>query len=211
MATIVIVDDHPLVRQGIRGVIERNRQHEVVGEAASVGEAQTLIAATTPALAIVDLTLAGGHGLDLVRWLCLSHPGCAALVVSMHDEAIYAERAIRMGAHGYLMKDQAVAELDSAIERVISGRTYLSPAMTEWILGQSVGRPRTLAPLMDLTPRELQVLELIGAGHGTADIARTLCVSVKTVETYRGRLKEKLNLADAPALTRYAVAWTLNM
>lgn len=213
MTRIVIVDDHPLVRQGMRDVIERCADCAVVGEASTVPAAQDLVTTLAPDLAIVDLALAGGHGLDLVRWLTQTHPGCRALVVSMHDEGIYAERALRLGAHGYLMKDQAVEELGTAVERVAGGRTYLSQAMTERLLNQARGHatrsPR--AALDELTPRELQVLELLGRGRGTAEIARDLCVGVKTVETYRLRLKDKLDLPDAPALVRYAVAWVLEM
>lgn len=209
MSRIILVDDHPLVRAGLRLALESGHRHTVVGEAGTLAEAQTLVSAVKPELALVDLTLSGGHGLDLLQWIVAQHPSCHVLVVSMHDEATYAIRALRMGARGYVMKDRTLDELDAAVDRVLTGRIYLSPAMTDRVVGLSRELSAEPDPLESLSPRELQVLEMMGQGAATKDIARALNLSVKTVESHRMRLKQKLNLPETAALIRFAVARSL--
>jgi DNA-binding NarL/FixJ family response regulator len=208
-ARILIVDDHPIVRLGIRQMLAAERDLEVCGEAESAGAARKLIADARPDLAIVDLSLAEGTGLDLIRSLRESVPALPVLVLSMHDEALFAERVLRAGARGYIMKREAITGLVDAIRQVLTGRIYVSETMAQAVL-ERLGQEDTASdnPLARLTDRELEVFDLIGRGQNTAEIAEQLGLSIKTIETYRSNIKTKLNLKDATDLIRFAATWT---
>jgi DNA-binding NarL/FixJ family response regulator len=206
---ILIVDDHPIVRLGIRQMLAAERDLEVCGEAESPEAARQLISSTRPDLAVVDLSLAEGTGLDLIRSLRESEPMLPVLVLSMHDEALFAERVLRAGARGYIMKREAITGLVRAIRQVLSGRIYVSDSMAQTVLerlGHEAAAPDS--PLATLTDRELEVFDLIGRGQSTGAIAEQLGVSIKTIETYRSNIKTKLNLKDATDLIRFAATWT---
>jgi DNA-binding NarL/FixJ family response regulator len=206
---ILIVDDHPIVRFGIRQMLATEGDLEVCGEAESTDAAKQMIVSVHPDLAIVDLSLAGGTGLDLIRSLRESTPTLPVLVLSMHDEALFAERVLRAGARGYIMKREAITGLVGAIRRVLSGHIYVSESMAQTVLerlGHDGAPPGN--PLANLTDRELEVFDLIGRGVSTNAIAEQLGVTVKTIETYRSNIKNKLNLKDSTDLVRFAATWT---
>jgi DNA-binding NarL/FixJ family response regulator len=205
---IVIVDDHPIVRLGIRQMLASEPDLEVCGEAASADAAKQLIEGAPPDLAIVDLSLEQGTGLDLIRTLRESLPTLPLLVLSMHDEALFAERVLRAGARGYIMKREAITGLVGAIRQVLSGRIHVSEQMAQAVLAR-LGRDGAAPdnPLVTLTDRELGVFDLIGRGLSTAAIAEQMGVSIKTIETYRSNIKTKLNLRDATDLIRFAATW----
>jgi DNA-binding NarL/FixJ family response regulator len=208
-ARILVVDDHPIVRLGIRQMIGADPGLAVCGEADSAEAALRWVAGHTADLAIVDLSLGDGAGLELIRSLRQAAPGLPVLVLSMHDEMLFAERALRAGARGYIMKQEAIDGLARAIRQVLAGRTYLSERMAESMFarfGPGTAPPR--GHLGRLTDRELEVFEMVGRGRSTAAIAEQLGVSVKTIETYRSNIKTKLNLKDAADLIRYAATWT---
>lgn len=207
---IVIVDDHPLVRDRLAELINREPDLTVCGEAEDRNEALDIVASTSPTMAIVDLTLKSSLGLDLIKDLQIRHPNVRILVVSMQDELIYAERCVRAGAHGYITKQEASRHIMLAIRKVLSGGLYLSETASNQILSRSLGRnPDTnfTHSILLLTDRELQVFELVGKGHSTRQIADLLLIDVKTIETYRARIKEKLGFRDAPELLQHAIAW----
>jgi DNA-binding NarL/FixJ family response regulator len=211
---VLIVDDHPIVRQGIKLMIASEPDLEVVGEAQSEREARHAIREFQPDVVIVDLSLAQGDGLELVRDVHAHHPSLPMLVLSMHDELIYAERLLAAGASGYIMKHAASDLLLVALRKVLSGGTYLSDAFTQNLhrtrapgaAGQSAGSD----PITRLSNRELQVLNLIGRGQSSREAADGLGLSVKTVETHRQSLKRKLNLATNAQLLQYAINWYAN-
>jgi DNA-binding NarL/FixJ family response regulator len=211
---VLIVDDHPIVRQGLRLMINEEQDLIVCGEAQSEREARIAIREHEPDVVIVDISLAQGDGLELVRDVHAHHAGLPMLVLSMHDELIYAERLLAAGASGYIMKQAASDQLLVALRRVLSGGTYLSEG-----LAQSLERARTagvngarsnLDPVKRLSNRELQVLSLIGRGQSSREVAVGLGLSVKTVETHRQSLKRKLNLATNAQLLQYAINWYAN-
>jgi DNA-binding NarL/FixJ family response regulator len=206
---ILIVDDHPIVRLGIRQMLAAERDFEVCGEAESPEAARQLIKCARPDLVIVDLSLAEGTGLDLIRSLREALPTLPVLVLSMHDEALFAERVLRAGARGYIMKREAITGLVGAIRQVLAGRIYVSEGMAQAVL-ERLGHEPTAPdnPLASLTDRELEVFDLIGRGQSTGTIAEQLGVSIKTIETYRSNIKTKLNLKDATHLIRFAATWT---
>jgi DNA-binding NarL/FixJ family response regulator len=206
---IVIVDDHPIVRLGIRQMLAAERDFEVCGEAESADAAKRLITHAAPDLAIVDLSLAEGTGLDLIRWLRGAAPALPVLVLSMHDEALFAERVLRAGARGYIMKREAITGLVGAVRQLLSGRIYVSDGMAQAVL-ERLGHDGAASDnaLANLTDRELEVFDLIGRGLATSAIAEQMAVSVKTIETYRSNIKTKLNLKDATDLVRFAATWT---
>jgi len=206
---VVIVDDHPLFRERLAQLIDHELDMEVCGEAESAVPGIQLIRSTSPDLAIVDITLKGSSGLELIKSIKALSIGTPVLVLSMHDEALYAERALRAGATGYITKHQAADEIIVAIRRVLAGEVYLSEKMTASFLKSLTTRgvkniPR---PVDRLTDRELEVLELIGNGHTTREIAETLKLGVATVDTYRARIKEKMNFQNATELQHFAVRW----
>lgn len=211
-ARVLIVDDHPPVREALALRIGRQPDLEVCGEAADVGEALRLLAGARPDVAVVDITLKSGDGIDLIKRIRDRDDHVRILVWSMHPESLYAERALRAGALGYVNKDQATGTIVEAIRRVLEGKVYLSEAMTERLLHRAVGGGRdgvTRSPVDVLADRELEVFRLIGEGVKTAEIAERLHLSVKTVETYRDRIRQKLDLADGTKLAHYAAQWIL--
>jgi DNA-binding NarL/FixJ family response regulator len=205
---VFFVDDHPLVRQALSQLINQEGDLAVCGEAEGAPEALRSIAALKPDVAVVDLTLKEGSGLDLVKDLKLRHPDLPVLVLSMHDESTYAERLLRSGARGYVMKDQASDRVVAALKRVLAGEVYLSEKMSARILHKLVGgAPASASPVDLLSDRELQVFELLGQGVGTRRIAEKLHLSVKTIETYREHIKIKLKLDNATDLLQHAIQW----
>ncbi len=208
---IVIVDDHPVVRQGLVALIDQQPDMIVCGESDTVAGALARIASARPAVAVIDMSLGLESGLQVVKALDASASEVRVLMLSMHDETLYAERALAAGARGYIMKQEAMGNLIDAIRCVASGRTYVSPAMSDRIIARATARGAARTerePLDRLTDREREVLTLRGQGLGTGDIAERLGLSVKTVETYYSRIKEKLGLHSASELIRTAVTWT---
>ena len=206
---ILIIDDHPLVRLSLKGVIERERDLVVCGEAEDLEQALAAVAASKPNLAIIDLTLKNSDGMELIKDLRHRYPKVQILVLSMHDEDLHAERAIRAGARGYITKQEAATKILVAIRQILSGEIYWSEKAAARVASRIAGRSRPAKdfPLDSLTDRELQVFEFIGAGRSTRQIAAELHIDVSTVETYRARIKEKLNLKDALDLLQYAIRW----
>ncbi len=208
---IVIVDDHPMVRERLAEIINREADMQVCGEAEDRPNALEVIGREQPDLAIVDLTLKRSNGLDLIKDLRAMHPELRILVVSMQEENLYAERVIRAGAHGYITKQEATRKILESIRMVLSGKVYLSDALSADILSRMVGKSKAPGSSFELlTDRELQVFDLVGQGFGTRQIAEQLGLDVKTVETYRARIKDKLELKDASELLRKAIAWKLD-
>ena len=206
---ILLVDDHPMVRERLTEVILREPDLSVCGEAEDRFRAMEKIAVTRPHLAIVDLTLKGSHGMELIKDIRNQYPDLAILVVSMHDEMLHAERVIRAGAHGYITKQEATRKIMLAIRTVLNGDIYLSEKMAAQIAATAVGRAQTRPslPVDSLSDRELCVFEMIGQGRSTRQIADELHLDMRTIETYRARIKEKLNLKDANDLLQHAIRW----
>lgn len=206
---ILLVDDHPLMRRGMRVLIEQQGRFEVCAEADNAPEAIDLVRRLKPDLTIVDITLKSTNGIELTKGLRAQAPDMRILVVSMHDEEVYAERALRAGAMGYLMKQEASEMVITALERILGGEIYVSDRLKEKMLHRflkhSTEKVISLAEL--LSDRELEVLELIGEGYGTRAIAEQLGLSVKTIDSYREHLKLKLNLGNSSELVRYAIQW----
>ena len=209
---IVIVDDHPMVRERLAEVINREADMTVCGEAEDRAGALVMISREQPGLAIVDLTLRRSNGLDLIKDLRAMHPEVRILVVSMQDENLYAERVVRAGAHGYITKQEATRKILEAIRQVLDGKVFLSEKLSAELLSRMVGKPKATpgSSYEMLTDRELQVFDLVGQGFGTRQIAEQLGVDVKTIETYRARIKDKLELKDASELLRKAIAWKID-
>lgn len=206
---ILLVDDHPFMRAGLAQLIDRQPDMIVCGEAGNPAEAFTAVAAAKPDLVLSDLTMPGRSGLEFIKDLLAVSPGMLVLVVSMHDEVVYSERALRAGARGYIMKEAGGENLLAALRQVLRGEVYLSPGMSARVLeGMARRRPRSSqSPIETLTDREFEVFQLIGQGKSTRDIATQLHLSSKTVDVHRGHLKEKLNLRDVTSLIRHAVRW----
>jgi DNA-binding NarL/FixJ family response regulator len=206
-ARILIVDDHPIVRHGLRQMFASTPDLSVCGEAGTAEAALVLARTSAAHLAIVDLSLGAGGGLQLIADLRATAPAMAILVLSIHDESLFAERALRAGARGYITKQEAIDGLVRAVRHVLDGHIYLSDQASQRILeGLRANLPGD-DRLSGLTNRELQVFELIGTGLTTKAIAAEMGVSVKTIETYRSNIKSKLQLPDATALIRYATSW----
>ena len=211
MQRILIVDDHPLVRSGFVQLISDEPDLEVCGEAADEAQALQLVAATTPDLVIIDLSLAGGSGINLIERIKAHYGEVCMLVVSMHDESLFAERVLTAGALGYLNKQEAPSNIIRAIRRVLDGRVYLSDKLTERLLDSLTGMAKApgQSPMQRLSNRELEVFELIGRGMTTGKIADHLQLSTKTIETHRENIKKKLGLASGQELTRRAMHWLI--
>ncbi len=206
---IFVVDDHPIMRMGYSFLLNREPDMEVCGEAGNVAEARERIPQCTPDLVIADISLNGTSGIELVKQLTTDSPEIMIIVVSMHDESLFAERALRAGARAYIMKSEVDAVLISALRTVLNGGFYLSENMNSKILS-GYARGETVSPpslLNQLTDRELEVFELQGRGLTTKEIGEAMHISPKTVETYRGRIKTKLCLDSTTALTHRAVQW----
>lgn len=206
---IFLVDDHPLVREWLTNLIDQQDDLQVCGEAEDVARARAEIGRTRPDIAIVDISLSDGSGLDLVKTLRASNPETAVIVLSMHDERLYAERAFRAGARGYIMKRETTSNIVAAIHEVLSGKIHVSPQMADAMNARfAEGRaPSTGSPAELLSERELEVFELLGQGFETRKIAHVMGVSIKTVQAYCARIKEKMQLANASELLREAVLW----
>jgi len=206
---ILLVEDHPIFRLGLAELINNEDDLVVVGGAESLNQALAAVADLSPDLVVADITLHESDGIDLVKELSRRYKNLPVLILSMHDEFLYAERALRAGARGYIMKQEAMESVVAAIRNVLDGKVYLNDAMKEHILaGIADGATASdRAPIERLTDRELEVFGLIGLGFTTREIARKLHLSIKTIGTYRERIKEKLNLKHATELVRYAVHW----
>ena len=207
-ARILIVDDHPVVRLGMRRLIESHPGLSVVIEADTAEQAVLAGTSTNLDLAIVDLSLKTGSGLELIQTLRVAAPTLPVLVLSIHDEALFAERCVRAGARGYIMKQEAVDNLITAIEHVLAGGIFVSQRVLQARLGVPDRSPPSAGRLGNLTNREIAVFELLGRGVNAAAIASQLDVSVKTVEAHRSNIKTKLNLKTAADVVRHAAAWT---
>jgi DNA-binding NarL/FixJ family response regulator len=211
-ARVLIVDDHPAVREALAIRIAAQPDLEVCGEAADAAEALRVAAATDPDVAVIDIGLKAGNGIDLIKRLKVRNDKFRAIVWSMYSEELYAERALRAGAMGYINKQQATGKIIEAIRRLLDDKIYLSPAMTEKLLKRTVGqagRDSSRSPVDTLSDRELEVFRLMGQGAKAKEIAAQLHLSVKTVETYRHRICAKLQLKSGAELTRWAVQWVL--
>ena len=206
---IVIVDDHPLFRKGLEDLIHSEGSFAVCGEAGNAAEAMELIRKLNPDLAIVDLSLPGANGIELIKNTRAEFPKLPILVLSMHDESLYALRALRAGAEGYVMKHEAMANVIHAIHEVFNGRPYLSPAMAAQVITKFAHRDAEGAadPVERLSDRELEILELIGKGNEVRQIAKLLHLSPKTVETHRAHIKDKLDLKNSREVARFALQW----
>jgi len=206
---VLLIDDHPFMRAGLAQLINAQSDLMVCGEAGNPSEAFRSLAKVKPALVLSDLTMPGRSGLEFIKDLKAAEPNLAVLVVSMHDEVVFAERALRAGARGYIMKEAGGENLLAAIRQVLRGEVYVSPRMSSRILNDlSARRPRgSTSPIERLTDREFEVFQLIGQGKSTRDIAEQLHLSSKTVDVHRSHIKEKLELKDATALIRHAVRW----
>jgi DNA-binding NarL/FixJ family response regulator len=206
---IFIVDDHPLVREWLAHLVDQTPDLAVCGGAENASGALQEIARLNPDLAIIDLSLGSDSGIDLIRAIREKFPKIALVVLSMHDERVYAERAIRAGARGYVMKRESSKKVVEAIHEVLSGNLYLSKAMTDHFAQSFIfrGSEDDLSPAGQLSDRELEVFRLIGQGYETREISETLKVNIKTIQTYCTRIKEKLKLHSGSELVREAIRW----
>jgi len=210
---VLLVDDHPIVRQGLARLIEREADLSVCGEAEGAHTAFHAIETLRPDIVLLDISLNGPDGLEVLKEIRVKTGSLPVLILSMHDESIYAERAMRAGANGYIMKQEATEKVLIAIRRILQGDVYLSDRLTTTMLQQYVrgGAATKSSPLLNLTDRELEVFRLIGEGHGTRQIADELHLSVKTIESYQAHIKEKLALRNARELVQHAIEWTVNL
>lgn len=206
---ILIVDDHPMMREGLAQLIAREKDLEVCGEAEEAESALAMVEKLEPSLILVDITLTGRNGLELIKDIHALRPELLMLVISMHDEALYAERVLRSGARGYIMKQEGGKRIMRAIRTVLEGHTYVSDKIAARIIDIFSGRrDRTeSSPLERLTDRELEVFQLTGQALGTREIAGKLRISGKTVEVHKANIKEKLNLKNSAELIAYASRW----
>jgi DNA-binding NarL/FixJ family response regulator len=207
--TIFVVDDHPVVRWGYISLINLEPDLEVCGEADTAFEALDKISEASPDLAVVDISLEGMNGIELTKQLQVLHPDLPVLIVSMHDEVLYGDRALRAGARGYIMKREVRTKIVEAIRRLLNGGTYLSDQMSTRLLDQyQRGRFDERSPIERLSDRELEIFELYGRGYSTREIAEALFISRKTVESHRNRIKDKLGLESTSQFLQRAVQWT---
>lgn len=209
MKKILIVDDHPIFRMGMKELLNQEDDLTVSSVAEDFASARKSLSEDRPDLAIIDISLAEENGLDLVKEITLNYSGLPVLVLSLHDESVWAERAIRAGARGYVMKKEASESVISAIRNILSGKIHVSPDMMAHLLDKFQGNPDAQgAPTVDiLTDRELEVFRLIGSGLSTREIAERMKLGIKTIGTYRDRIKQKLCIKSAAELTRHAVLW----
>lgn len=207
---ILIVDDHPLLRQGISLLIAQEKDMVVCGEADDGQRAMQAMEETAPDIIILDISLKGTNGIELLKNIKAVRPDVLVLILSMHDETVYAQRALHAGAAGYVMKAEASEKVLTAIRKVLSGEVYLSEKLGTRMLTRMVGGRSAImrSPIEELSDRELEIFGLIGQGHGTRPIAEKLGLSVKTVESHRAHIKEKLNLKNATELVHHAIQWT---
>ncbi len=208
---VLVVDDHPIIRQGLSLLIDREPDLTVCGHAEDALSAAQAISGLRPDLVILDISLGGQDGLDLLKQIRLRDGQLPILVLSMHDESIYAERVLRAGANGYIMKQEATGLVLTAVRRILDGEIYVPERVASRMLRQYARGPAAgpASPLAILSDRELEVFRLIGAGRSTRQIAQALQLSVKTVESYQAHLKEKLGLRNARELQHHAIEWVL--
>jgi DNA-binding NarL/FixJ family response regulator len=206
---VFVVDDHPIVRQGLSQLISREPDLMVCGEAEDARQALDAIAPSKPDIVIVDVSLEGPDGIELLKTIRSRDSRLPVLMLSMHDESLYAERALRAGANGYIMKQEATERVLVAIRQILNGEVYVSDRMAQKMMHQFIGRSTVSkrSTMEDLTDRELEVFRLIGQGHGTRQIAEELHLSVKTVESYYAHIKEKLSLRNVREMVQHAVQW----
>jgi len=208
---VFIVDDHPIVRQGLKLLIDQEPDLMVCGESENADAVLTAIRELKPAIAVIDLSLGHDSGIELIKNIRLQNPDFLLLVLSMHDESLYAERALRAGARGYIMKQEAPEKVIIAIRQVLQGAIYLSDAMKAKMLNKIIdSREKKSSPIELLSDRELQVFKLLGSGLSTRQVSDQLHVSIKTVEAYRANIKEKLNLKSSAELVQHAIHWVLS-
>ena len=208
---VLVVDDHPIVRQGLALLINREPDLAVCGEAEDAHMAMQSITNTKPDILVVDISLNGPDGLDLLKEIRARYPSLPVLILSMHDESIYAERALRAGAQGYIMKHEASEKVLLALRRILGREIYVSERISTRMLKRFIGNSAHSGPasVANLTDRELEVFRLIGEGHSTREIANQLHISVKTVESYQAHIKEKLSLKNARELVQHAIQWNI--
>jgi DNA-binding NarL/FixJ family response regulator len=206
---VLIVDDHPLLRKGVSQLIDQEEDLTIVGEAEDAYKAIVAIETTKPDVALIDITLNGTSGIELLKDIKVRYPKLKMLVLSMHDESVYAHRALRAGASGYIMKQEGTEKVLMALRKVLQGEVYLSESLGNRMLHTLVnGRSSlTTSPVEALSDRELEVFSLIGQGHGTRAVAERLHLSIKTIESHRAHIKEKLNLQSASELVHHAIQW----
>ena len=206
---VLIVDDHPVFRHGIAALIAAEKDLTVCGEADNAPAALEAMRRLKPDLAMLDISLQGTNGIELVKLMRAEQPRLPILMLSMHDESLYALRALRAGARGYVMKAEAMTHVLAALRKVLSGDIYVSPRFSERLVFKAI---QSLeggmgSPVDKLSDRELEVLQLLGRGFGTREIANELHLSVKTIETHRAHIKEKLGFKDAGEMVRFAIDW----
>lgn len=206
---IYIIDDHPIMVQGLKELINNQKDLKVIGSADDWHVALEQVKKIQPDLIMLDVTLKDANGIEVLKNLKIHVPNIKILMLSMHDENLYAMRSLKAGAQGYIMKQEAVEKVLSAIRQVLAGEVYLSESMSKRTMFQLLGRggTRTGSPLEDLSDRELEVFTLIGQGCTTRQIAEKLHLSIKTVETHRAHIKEKLNLKNSTELVQHAIHW----
>jgi len=206
---VFIVDDHPVVRDGLITLIEHEQDFNVCGDADDAAEALKSISELKPDVVIVDIGLKSSDGIELTKSIKTRYPRMPVVVLSIHDESVYAERALHAGASGYLMKEAASNDIITAIRTVLSGEIYVSDQMAKKLLGNAFSRKSDIGtdPVAKLSDREFEIFRLIGSGYKVSQIADRMHLSSKTIETYRARIKEKLNITDASKLLRYAIKW----
>jgi DNA-binding NarL/FixJ family response regulator len=206
---VIIVDDHPLLRKGVCQLINQQKDLVVVGEAESANKGIEMIEKTCPDIALIDISLNGTSGIELLKNLKARFPKLKMLVLSMHDESVYAQRSLRAGASGYIMKQEGTDRVLGALRKVAHGDVYLSERLGNQMLHTLVDghAPLAVSPVEELSDRELEVFNLIGQGHGTRPIAEKLHLSVKTIESHRAHIKEKLSLQSASELVHHAIQW----
>ena len=209
--TVFVVDDHPIVRQGLTLLINQEPDLTVCGTAEEMHSALLAIVTTPPDIMIVDISLNGPDGLEMLKHVRIRSPRLPVLILSMHDESLYAERALRAGANGYIMKQEATEKVLVAVRRILRGEIYVSDRIANSMLQHYVRgtNPAGRSSIAELTDRELEVFRLIGEGHGTRQIAEALHLSVKTVESYQAHIKEKLSLRSARELVQHAIQWNV--
>lgn len=209
-ARVLLVEDHPVVRQGLSMLIDDEPDLSICGGAESMREAMPLIRKLKPDVVVIDIALGDGSGLDLIKEVHDALPNLPLLALSMHDESIYAERAMRAGAKGYIMKKEAMDKVMTAIRRVLSGELYVSDKMAARMVSKLINpKAASAGPVDLLSDREFEVFRLIAEGIGPTEIAQRLSLSVKTIETHREHIKEKLGIKSGAELTRFSVQWAM--
>lgn len=208
---VVVVEDHPIVREGFVQLINQEPDLEVVGEGWDINTGLEAFNDKKPDVMLVDISLKNSNGLELIKSLKVLSPYLPILVVSLHNEKIYAERALRAGAKGFIMKEEATENIMAAIRSVLNGTIYLSDTMREILIERIAGTKKETASAIELlSDREFEIFQLIGNGHKTKDIAEKLNLSVKTIEAHKAHIKDKLSIKDATGLIQYAVEWTVD-